>query len=172
MTRTMFMNATKKALLVTVALGGLGYTMVTASAVENFVSPQQAARAEDKAAKALAKHKYIDAISWGEQAVLGEPHNADYRMLLAQANLSDGRFASAETLFNDVLTLDPSNGAAARITHVACMAHARRYVFDVFEATQSPVAAEALRLKSKTKDRSPYLDWFLEGGLPIIVSDV
>ena len=39
----------------------------------------------------------------------------------------------------------PSNGAAARITHVACMAHARRYFFDVFEATKSPVAAEALR---------------------------
>ena len=39
----------------------------------------------------------------------------------------------------------PSNGAAARVTHVACMAHARRYFFDVFEATKSPVAAEALR---------------------------
>lgn len=39
----------------------------------------------------------------------------------------------------------PSNGSAARVTHVACMAHARRYFFDVFEATKSPVAAEALR---------------------------
>ena len=39
----------------------------------------------------------------------------------------------------------PSNGAAARVTHVACMAHARRYFFDVFEAIKSPVAAEALR---------------------------
>jgi len=39
----------------------------------------------------------------------------------------------------------PRSGAAARITHVACMAHARRYFFDVFEATKSPVAAEALR---------------------------
>jgi transposase len=39
----------------------------------------------------------------------------------------------------------PSNGAAPRVTHVACMAHARRHFFDVFEATKSPVAAEALR---------------------------
>jgi transposase len=31
-----------------------------------------------------------------------------------------------------------------RITHVACMAHARRYFFDAFEETKSPVAAEAL----------------------------
>lgn len=48
----------------------------------------------------------------------------------------------------------PSNGSAARVTHVACImpkacfqhdAHARRYFFDVFEATKSPVASEALR---------------------------
>jgi len=31
------------------------------------------------------------------------------------------------------------------ITHVQCMAHARRYFFDVFDATKSPVAQEALR---------------------------
>lgn len=31
------------------------------------------------------------------------------------------------------------------IMHVACMAHARRYFFDAFEETKSPVAAEALR---------------------------
>jgi len=33
----------------------------------------------------------------------------------------------------------------ARIAHVACMAHARRKFFDVFEATKSPIAEEALR---------------------------
>ena len=32
-----------------------------------------------------------------------------------------------------------------RITHVACMAHARRKVFEVFDATKSPIAEEALR---------------------------
>ena len=32
-----------------------------------------------------------------------------------------------------------------RITHVACMAHARRKFFEVFEATKSPIADEALR---------------------------
>jgi transposase len=34
---------------------------------------------------------------------------------------------------------------APSIVHVACMAHARRYFFDAFEETNSPVAAEALR---------------------------
>jgi transposase len=34
--------------------------------------------------------------------------------------------------------------ALPHITHVQCMAHARRYFFDVFDATKSPVAQEAL----------------------------
>lgn len=36
-------------------------------------------------------------------------------------------------------------GQAARITHVACWAHCRRKLFDVFEATKSPIAEGALR---------------------------
>jgi transposase len=32
-----------------------------------------------------------------------------------------------------------------RATHVACMAHARRKIFEVFERTKSPIAEEALR---------------------------
>jgi hypothetical protein len=32
-----------------------------------------------------------------------------------------------------------------RITHVACMAHARRRLFEVYEATKSPIAEEGLR---------------------------
>ena len=39
----------------------------------------------------------------------------------------------------------PRDGTAAKIIHVACMAHARRYFFDVYEQTKSKVAAEALR---------------------------
>jgi len=39
----------------------------------------------------------------------------------------------------------PRIDGAPHIFHVACMAHARRYFIDVFEATKSPVAAEALR---------------------------
>ena len=36
-------------------------------------------------------------------------------------------------------------GNAPQITHVACMAHARRHLFDVYERTKSPIAEEALR---------------------------
>ena len=36
-------------------------------------------------------------------------------------------------------------GKPPRITHVACMAHARRELFKVYESTKSPIAEEALR---------------------------
>ena len=39
----------------------------------------------------------------------------------------------------------PQGNKAPTITQVACMAHARRYFFDVYEATKSPIAEEALR---------------------------
>jgi transposase len=47
--------------------------------------------------------------------------------------------------FSGFLHADAYAGyALAGITHVQCMAHARRYFFDVFDATKSPVAKEAL----------------------------
>lgn len=38
----------------------------------------------------------------------------------------------------------PRDGVPSKIIHVACMAHARRYFFEAFEKTQSPIAAQAL----------------------------
>jgi transposase len=37
------------------------------------------------------------------------------------------------------------DGKAPKVTHVACMAHARRHLFDVYEDTKSPIAEEGLR---------------------------
>jgi hypothetical protein len=39
----------------------------------------------------------------------------------------------------------PESDGHVRITHVACWAHCRRKLFDVFEATKSPIAEEGLR---------------------------
>jgi transposase len=48
--------------------------------------------------------------------------------------------------FSGFLQADAYAGyALPGLTHVQCMAHARRYFFDVFDATKSPVAQEALR---------------------------
>jgi transposase len=44
----------------------------------------------------------------------------------------------------DALT-QPRGNRPPRITHVACMAHARRKLFDVFEASKSPIAEQALQ---------------------------
>jgi len=41
---------------------------------------------------------------------------------------------------------DPRTGAAAPLTEVACWAHARRYIYDVHVATQSPAAEAALAI--------------------------
>jgi transposase len=48
-------------------------------------------------------------------------------------------FAGYEALYR------PNGNQPPRITHVACMAHARRKLFEVFETTKSPIAEEALR---------------------------
>jgi transposase len=39
----------------------------------------------------------------------------------------------------------PQQGQPAAVHHVACWAHARRYLFDEYEGTKSPIADEALR---------------------------
>jgi len=57
---------------------------------------------------------------------------------------------------------DPNTGAV-RLTEVACWAHARRKLYDVYEATASPLAKEALvatspscsRYEARIKGRAP-----------------
>lgn len=48
-------------------------------------------------------------------------------------------FAGYEALYR------PQGNKPPRITHVACIAHARRKFFEVFETTKSPIAEQALR---------------------------
>jgi hypothetical protein len=45
--------------------------------------------------------------------------------------------------FNNLFAVDPKTGTA-RLTEVACWAHARRKLYEVHEATASPLAKEAL----------------------------
>jgi Flp pilus assembly protein TadD/cell division septation protein DedD len=71
---------------------------------------QIAATAAAQAMSALAAQNYRSAVRNAETAVEYAPRNADYRMLLGQAYMSAGRFASAETSFSDALTLSPDNG--------------------------------------------------------------
>lgn len=74
---------------------------------------KQAEKAARKATKALNKGQGAGAITLAEAAVALAPQEARYRLLLAQAYLKAGRFASAQATFADVLALEPGNGRAA-----------------------------------------------------------
>ncbi len=71
-----------------------------------------AQRAAAQARVALAAHQGDGAVAAAEQAVALRPNDAGYRMLLGQAYLADGRFASAEASFRDSLTLTPDQPKA------------------------------------------------------------
>jgi Flp pilus assembly protein TadD len=66
-----------------------------------------------RAETALAKGKAQDAVEHAEAAVLAEPRNAAYRAMLGTAYLDAGRFASAETTFNDAMKLGDNSTRTA-----------------------------------------------------------
>jgi Flp pilus assembly protein TadD len=77
-------------------------------------APQiDAANYAKKARSASAKGQIDQAVQMAEKAVALSPTNADYRMLLGDVYLKAGRFMSAETSFDDALSLVPDNSRAA-----------------------------------------------------------
>ena len=99
----------------------IGCTLVSCKSAG--VRPASAAavapNAEKGAAKLYAKTqtevqqgRLAEALGFAEQLVELAPRDVGYRMLLADLYLKNGRFASAESTYADVLTLDPSNNRA------------------------------------------------------------
>jgi Flp pilus assembly protein TadD len=83
---------------------------------------QMAATAAAQAKSALSASNFRAAVRSAETAVEYAPRDASYRMLLGQAYLSAGRFASAEASFTDALTLSPDNdrgGLNLALTQIA-----------------------------------------------------
>jgi Flp pilus assembly protein TadD len=76
-------------------------------------SDQSAARSYAKGQEAVQKGSFAEALTFVERAVELSPRDAGYRMMLADLYMKNGRFASAETAFGDVLTLDPNNARAS-----------------------------------------------------------
>jgi Flp pilus assembly protein TadD len=111
-TRFVKLAASSFAIGLTLTGGHAGPTAQTESATETQAM-QLAAKSAGRATAALAGHDYASAISAAEDAVAYQPRDPQYRILLGQAYLSAGRFASAETSFSDVLTLSPDNARAA-----------------------------------------------------------
>jgi hypothetical protein len=73
-------------------------------------------------------------------------YSPDRKGIRPQEDLADFTgFIQADAFSGYEKLTAPQNGAPAKITHVACMAHARRYFFEDFEASKSPVSEEALK---------------------------
>jgi Flp pilus assembly protein TadD len=108
---------------------------------------QMAARSAAKARTALAAHKGGEAVAAAERAVSFAPRNADYRMLLGQSYLAAGRFASAQTAFQDTLTLSADQPRAKFDLALAVLAQGHREeALDDLHAMQGSVPAADLGL--------------------------
>ena len=95
---------------------GLAVTSAMAAGLLTGCATQQAPRADlsaSRAEAALAKGKAQTAVQHAEAAVLAEPQNAAYRAMLGSAYLDAGRFASAETTFNDAMKLGDNSARTA-----------------------------------------------------------
>jgi Flp pilus assembly protein TadD len=114
MISTRFVKIAVSGLAIGMSLTG-GHPVATTPSLASS-DGKQLAIAADAAAKAnvaLASQNYRGAVKAAEMAVEYAPRDASYRMLLGQAYLGAGRFASAETSFADSLKLSPDNARAA-----------------------------------------------------------
>lgn len=76
-------------------------------------APPRADLAANNAQVALSKGQTGKAIENAEAAVAAEPRNAAYRAMLGAAYLDAGRFASAETSFDDAMALGDNSARTA-----------------------------------------------------------
>lgn len=77
----------------------------TGTRAASAMASDQAGKYAVAAERALTKDDAAKAVLAAEAAVAASPNEGKYRSLLGQAYLSDGRFASAETSFEDAMTL-------------------------------------------------------------------
>lgn len=93
-------------LIIAATMVGCSGAAVTGRVDANAGKIDQMAGAQAKEAeKALHNRDIGRAITLAEAAVAAAPQNADYRSLLGRMYMADGRYRSAETTFEDALTL-------------------------------------------------------------------
>lgn len=80
----------------------------------------------EQARAALEKGDAAAAISFAELAVRATPEDADSRLLLGQAYLTSGRFASAAQSYGDVVAMQPDNDNARFRQAVALLGRGER----------------------------------------------
>lgn len=85
------------------ALAGFGAPqagLMADDGASSQVNPARAARSAERASDALERGRHERAVRFAEEAVAMAPADAEYRVLLGQAYMADGRFASAEASFD------------------------------------------------------------------------
>lgn len=106
MKRTALMKVAASSLIVAVTM--VGCTSTGGSnrpAIASGKAAGQATKFAEQADKAMQKKQYDKALVAAERAVSLQPDNGAYRTILGRAYLASGRFTSAETAFDDALTL-------------------------------------------------------------------
>ncbi len=106
----------------------LGFGTAMAAVLLSACAAGSAPRADvsaSSAERAMARGQHDRAIEHAEAATLAAPQNAAYRMMLGNAYLDAGRFASAETAFSDALTLGENTPRAALSLALAQIAQAK-----------------------------------------------
>lgn len=106
MKRKAFFNIAASSMIVAVTMVGCsGAAINTRAGASAAALERQAAANAAKVEKALAARDGAKAVLLAEAAVAGARDNAAYRTLLGRAYLASGRFASAQTAFQDALAL-------------------------------------------------------------------
>jgi Flp pilus assembly protein TadD len=116
MKRMAWKFAASTLVLAAVSAGSVTYGTGAASASASQADPgagTRAAQAFQRAGRAIAENKIAEAVGLLEQAVALSPHDAGYRLMLADAYMKSGRFQSAEQSYREVLEIDRGRTRAA-----------------------------------------------------------
>ncbi len=145
MTKSSFFKVAASTLAFGAVMGGIGVATTGVIAAPSQGEQRTAAAAAKLATQVratLVKGQGARAVQMAEQLVAMMPQDGSFRMLLGEAYLSVGRFASADTTFGDVMDLSPGNERAALKRALAQIALGRvdsaRALIDAHRAVLSP----------------------------------
>ena len=109
MTRNSFKKFATASLIALVGIGAPTAAVLASDGDAPAANPGRAARSADRAEQELGRGRGERALRFAEEAVSYSPNDAEYRTLLGQSYLANGRFASAEQSFADARALGASD---------------------------------------------------------------
>lgn len=120
MNRSAFFKLAASGLVIATGLGLPTATVLAGDSQTVEVNPARAERSAERANEEMQRGRKERALRYAEEAVAMAPADASYRVLLGQAYLANGRFASAETSFGAARELG-STDSRAIIGHALSM---------------------------------------------------